>query len=55
MAKSSTEKVLRYIKTIIFLVKRLKVIAKCCLYWIFFHLIRYSNIEYQDKIFKANH
>ena len=31
-----TEKVLRYTKTIIFLVKRLKVVAKCGLDWNFF-------------------
>jgi hypothetical protein len=53
MAKSM-EKVLWYIKTIIFVVKRLKVIAKCCLNWILKKIIRYSNIEYQDKIFKTN-
>ena len=29
-------KVLWYTKTIIVLVKRLKVVAKCCLNWIFF-------------------
>ena len=54
------EKMLWYTKTIIFLVKRLKVVAKCCLNWIFFHgalycCVRYSNIEYQDEIFKTYH
>ena len=47
-------------KTIIFLVKRLKVIAKCCLNWIFFHdtlycCVTYSIMQYQDDIFKTYH
>ena len=45
-------------KTIIFWVKYLKIIAMCCLNWIFFFYgglychVRYLNIEYQDEIFK---
>ena len=31
-----TEKVLMYARIIIFWVKRVKVVAKCCLNWIFF-------------------
>ena len=51
------EKLLRYTKIIIFLVKHLKVVAKHFLNWIYFHgtlycCARYSNIEYQDEIFK---
>ena len=52
------EKVLRYTKTNNFLVKHLKVVAKCCLNWVFVFLgalnccLRYSNIEYWDEIFK---
>ena len=46
-----------YTKTIIFLVKGLKVVAKRCLNWIFFHddlycCVKYSNVEYQVEIFK---
>jgi hypothetical protein len=52
-----TEKGFWCIQIIIVLVKRLKVVAKCCLNWIFFHgalycCVRYSTIEYQHKIFK---
>ena len=45
-------------KLIIILVKRLKIITKCCLSWIFvFHsalycCARYPNIEYHTEIFK---
>jgi hypothetical protein len=38
------------------LVKRLKVAAKRCLNWIYFHEeLYYSNIEYQDEIFETYH
>ena len=52
-----TEKVLLYTKSMMFLVKRLKAIAKCCSNWIFFndalnYYVRYSNIRYQDEILK---
>ena len=53
------EKVLWYTETINFLVKRLKVVAK--LFNLdFFHgalycCVMYSNIEYQDGIFKSYH
>ena len=53
------EKMLWYTKTINFLVKCLKVVAKR-LNWMCFHctlycFIRHSNIEYQYKIFKTYH
>ena len=56
-----TENVLMYTNTIIFLVKRLTIIAKCCLNWIFifhdalYYCARYVNIEYQNDIFKTYH
>ena len=45
----------RNAKTIIVLVKRLKVVAKCFLSWNFrpdalFCCAKHSNIEYQDEI-----
>ena len=51
---------LRYTKTIIFLVNGLKVVAKCCLNWISSHdglfcRVEYSNIENQVEIFKTYH
>ena len=51
-----TKKVLRYTKTIIFLVKGLKVVVKRCLNWISFHdyircCVEYSNVENQTEIF----
>ena len=55
------EEMFRYAKTIIFFIKRLKVVIKCCLNWNFvFHgdlycCVKYSNIEYQDEIFKTYH
>ena len=53
-------KVLLYTKIIIFWSKRLKIIVKCSLNWIFFHGVfygcaRYLNIENQDEIFKNYH
>ena len=55
-----TKKVLWYIKTIISLVKGLKVVAKCCLNWIFFNddlfcYVKCSNVEYQVEIFNTYH
>ena len=55
-----TETILQYTKSMIFFGKRLKVVAKCCLDLIFLHGVlycyaRYSNIEYQDEIFKSYH
>jgi hypothetical protein len=52
-----TKKLLRCTKTIKLLVNHLKAVAKCCLNWVYFHgsiycCVRYSNIEYQDEIFK---
>ena len=49
------KKMLQYTKTITS-VETPKVLAKCCLYWIFFHAdlyccVGYSHIEYQDEIF----
>jgi len=49
-----------YIKTTIFLVKCLKVEAKCYLDLISFHSalyyrVRHLNIKYQDEIFKTYH
>ena len=46
--------------SILFWVKRLKVVAKSCLKLRFFHdaincCLRYSNMDYQDEIFKTNH
>jgi hypothetical protein len=55
-----TKKVLRYTKTIITLVKGLRVVAKCCLNWISFHddlccCVEYSNLENQVGIFNTYH
>ena len=52
------KKILWYTKTMIFLVKRLEVVASCCLKLNFFQgslylWARCANIEYEDKIFKA--
>ena len=46
-----------YTKTIMVLVKLLKVATNCCLNWDFFYgtlycCVKYSNIEYQDDISK---
>ena len=54
MAKYA-EKVSWYTKTMIVLVKHLKIIAKCCLKCMFFLgalycCVRYSSIKYQDEI-----
>ena len=56
MVKSTT-KVLWYTKTIIDVVKGLKVVAKCCVSWIFIHddlyvFVKYSNVEYQVETSK---
>ena len=53
-----TEKVLQYTKTIILLVKGLKVVAKRCLDWISFHddlccCVEYSHVETQVEIFNT--
>jgi hypothetical protein len=53
-----TKKVLWYTKTIIFLVKGLKVVAKSYLNWNFFYddlycCVKYSNVEYQVEIFNT--
>jgi hypothetical protein len=53
-------KVLQYTKTIMFLVKRLKVVAKCYLNWIFFHAtlsfcVKYSNTKHLYEIFEIDH
>ena len=47
------------LKTIIFLVKCLKVLANHSLNWFVFHgnlycRVEYSNIKYQDEIFKTH-
>ena len=52
-----TQKVLMYTKPIIYLVNGLKVIAKHCLNWVFFHddlcyCVEYSNAKNQVEIFK---
>jgi hypothetical protein len=51
-----TQTMLRYTKTMFFFVKSLKVVAKCCLDWIYFHddlycCVKYSKVEYQVEIF----
>ena len=51
---------LRYIKTIMFLVKGLKVVAMCCFQWVSFHddlchCVEYSNVENQVEIFNASY
>ena len=46
------KQILRYIKTIKFLFKHLKVVPKCCLKFFhgtFYCCVRYSNIEYEDE------
>ena len=53
-----TKKVLCYTKTIIFLVKGLKVVAKSYLNWIFFYddlycCVKYSTVEYRVEIFNT--
>ena len=55
-----TKRVLRSTKTIIFLVKGRKVVAKCCLNWTSFHddlccCVEYSNVENQVEIFNTYH
>ena len=55
-----TKKVLRYTKTIIFGIKSLKVVAKCCFNWISYHddlccCVEYSTVEYQVEIFNTYH
>ena len=55
-----TKKMLRYTKTITFLVKGLKAIAKRCLNWICIHddlccCVEYSNVEHQVEIFNTYH
>ena len=45
-------KLLRYTKTIIFLVKCLKVVAKCCLNGILFHGTFYCCLKYSKPIIK---
>ena len=49
-----------FTKILIILVKRPRVVAKCCLNWICFHsvlycYVKYSNIDYQDEFFKKYH
>ena len=41
-------------------IKHLKVVAKCCLHWVFPHgaiccFVRYLLIEYEEEIFKTYH
>ena len=56
-----TQKVLRYIKTVFFGVKGLKVVARRYLHWISFHddlcryVHEYSNVEDQVQIFNTYH
>ena len=55
-----TKKVLQYTKTITFLAKGLKVVAKCYLNWNSFHddlccCVEYSNVENQVEIFNTDH
>ena len=55
-----TQKMLRYTKTIKFMVKGLKVVAKRYLNWISFHndlccCVEYSNVENQVEIFNTYH
>ena len=52
------KKVFWYTKTMIFLIKRLKVASSRCFNWIFFmktsnNVLKYPNIEYQDEFFKT--
>ena len=54
------KKMLRYIKTIISLVKRLTIVAKCYLNWVIFMVpfyccFRYLNKKYKYEIFKTYH
>jgi hypothetical protein len=58
--QSGPEKMLQYIKTLIMLVKGLKVITKRCLNWISFHddlccCVEYSNVENQAEIYNNYH
>ena len=51
---------LQYTKTITFLAKGLKVVAKCYLNWNSFHddlccCVEYSNVENQVEIFNTDH
>jgi hypothetical protein len=55
-----TKNVPQYTKTIIFLVKGLKVETNCCLNCISFHddlccCVEYSNVENQAKIYNTYH
>ena len=54
-----TKKVLRYTKTVNVLVKGLKVVAKRCFNWIYFHddlccCVEYSKVEHQVENFNTN-
>ena len=54
-----TNKVLLYFKIIVFKVKHLETIEKCCLDWLFVHGIIYLcmkySIKHQAKIVEACH
>ena len=57
MVKYTLKKCSCMLKPCLFWAKCLKIVEQCCLNWIIFHgifycYVQYSNIEYQDEIFK---